>query len=99
MSEQRIPDAIWKFNSALPQGKKVLRIELFMAKQWQHSWKPYKKSVNPHPPLRDSAFWNEHYRLRVDGKWYGINGYKFNFFTMVESVELAQRLLQNGNGA
>lgn len=92
MSEQRVPDAVWRFVYAATQGKKQIRIELFRAEQWRTSWRPYKKNMTPRPPLRDREYWSQYYRLRVDGKWYGKDGYKFTFYTMVQAAEIAERM-------
>lgn len=92
MSEERIPDAVWRFGNAAIQGKKPLRIDLFRAEQWKHSWSPYRKTMFPHPPLRNREYWQQYYRLRVDGRWHGKPGYKFTFYTLVQAVELADRL-------
>ena len=94
MSEQRIPDAVWRFGNALSQGKKTLRIELFKAEQWRAGWRPYKNTMTPHPPLRDRAYWSEYYRLRVDGRWHGKPGYKFSFYTLAQAVEISTQFLE-----
>jgi len=92
MSEERIADAVFQFRIAAKQGKKTLKIELYRAEQWQRNWSPYRKTMHPRPPLRDRAYWQQYYRLRVDGRWYGKAGYKYTFFTLVQAVELADRL-------
>ena len=93
MSEQRIADAVIKLGNAARQGKKPLKIELYRAEQWRHSWTPYKKTMHPHPPLRNrESYWQDHYRLRVDGRWHGRSGYKFSFYTLEEAMRLAEQL-------
>jgi len=93
MSEIRIPDIVWRWGNAAAQGKKSLRIELYSAEQWRRNWNPYRKTMHPHPLLRTREYWNQYYRLRVDGRWLGKAGYKYTFFTLVQAVELAGRLL------
>jgi hypothetical protein len=92
MSEERIADVVWRFGNAATQGKKSLRIELFKAEQFRPGWRPHKRNMHPHPPLRDREFWKEHYRLRVDGRWLQLTGYKYSFYTLEQAVNLAERL-------
>lgn len=96
MSEERIRDALFLFGSAATQGKKPLKIELYKADQWKRSWRPHKKTMFPRPPLQSREYWQQYYRLRVDGRWYGINGFKYSFFTLEEAVKLAERLFITG---
>lgn len=92
MSEERVADAVIKFSNALKQGKKPLKIELFLAEQWRSDWNPYRKTMHPHPPLRKREYWQQYYRLRIDGRWHGRKGYKYAFYTLIEAVQLAEQL-------
>lgn len=92
MSEIRIADIVWRWGNAATQGKKPLKIELFSAEQFRHSWNPTGRTMFPHPPLRNREYWKQYYRLRVDGRWHGKKGYKYAFFTLEQAVALADRL-------
>ena len=92
MSELRIADMVWRWGNAAIQGKKSLRIELFQAEQWRHNWNPHKRTMHPHPPLRTREYWQQYYRLRVDGRWFSRKGYKYNFYTLEQAVKLAERI-------
>lgn len=95
MSEPRLPDIVWTYRTPIKAGRKPLKIELFQAMQWKYSWNPYsKKKMYPKPPLRDRSYWEQYYRLRVDGRWYGRKGYTFTFYTMVQALEIAERLFR-----
>ncbi len=92
MSEMRIPDIVWRWGNAATQGKKMLKIELFLAEQFRCNWNPYNRTMFPHPPLRNREYWQQYYRLRVDGRWHGRKGYKYAFFTLEQAVKLADRI-------
>ncbi|MDR2551407.1 MAG: hypothetical protein LBD10_14540 [Desulfobulbus sp.] len=92
MSEIRMPDIVWRWGNAATQGKKPLKIELYQAEQWRHNWDPHKRTMHPHPPLRNREYWNQYYRLRVDGRWQGRKGYKYCFYTLEQAVVLAERM-------
>ena len=94
MSELRAPDIVWRWGNAAMQGKKPLRIELFRAEQWRRNWSPFRKTMHPHPPLRNREYWQEYFRLRVDGRWHGRTGYKYGFYTLEQAVRIAQRLYE-----
>lgn len=101
MSEERTPDAIWHFRNASENGKKTLKIELFGAAKWKHNWNPSTRNMYPRPPSILSAreeYWEKYYRLRVGGRWYRNSKSKFHFFTMGEAVEVAEKLITNGEG-
>ncbi len=87
-----MPDLVWRWGNAATQGKKPLRIELYKAEQWRHSWNPHKRTMHPHPPLRTREYWSQYYRLRVDGRWFGRSNYKYTFFTLEQAVKLAELL-------
>ena len=90
MSEERVADAVIKFSNALKQGKKPLKIELFLAEQWRSNWNPYRKTMHPHPPLRNrEPFWQDYYRLRVDGRWHRTAKHKYCFYTLEEAIRMA----------
>jgi len=92
MSEERIADMVWRWENAATQGKKPLRIELYRAEQWRTNWSPYRKTMHPHPPLRDRSYWQQYYRLRVDGKWHGESKFKYTFYTLEQAARLADFL-------
>ncbi|MDD2467732.1 MAG: hypothetical protein PHI97_27445 [Desulfobulbus sp.] len=94
MSELRIPDLVWIGQNASTQGKKPLRIELFRAVQWQCNWNLHRKTMYPHPPLSTREYWQQYYRLRVDGRWIGMKGYKYRFYTLVQALAVAERLFE-----
>ena len=94
MSEERIADAVFRFGNAATQGKKTLKIELFRAEQFRPGWRPYKRTMHPHPPLRNREYWHQYYRLRVDGRWLQLSGYKYSFYTLEEAVLLGDRLFK-----
>jgi len=96
MSEMRIPDIVWRWGNAAIQGKKSLKIELFVAEQFRCNWNPYSRSMFPHPPLRKREYWQQYYRLRVDGRWLSICGCKYHFFTLEQAVALADQLYKRG---
>lgn len=85
-------DMVWRWGNAATQGKKPLRIELFRAEQWRPGYRPHRKTMYPHPPLRNREYWQQYYRLRVDGRWHGKAGYKYRFYTLEQAVKLAERL-------
>jgi hypothetical protein len=97
MSEIRMPDIVLRWGNAAIQGKKPLRIELFLAEQWRGNWNPYKRTMHPHPPLRTREYWQQYYRLRVDGRWLGLKGYKYSFYTLEQALKLAERLHRDRN--
>jgi|GEM_PF-1639225 len=96
MSEERIADIVWRFGNAATQGKKPLRIELFRAEQWRPGWRPHKRNMHPHPPLSDREYWQQYYRLRVDGRWLRMSGYKYVFYTLEQAVTLAEKKYREG---
>lgn len=97
MSEIRAADIVVRFGNATPQGKKTLRIELFSAEQFRHNWNPTKRTMYPHPPLRNPDYWQQYYRLRIDGRWFGRHGkgYKYGFYTLEEVVQLGKKLFNS----
>ncbi|HHL33133.1 MAG TPA: hypothetical protein ENJ30_02070 [Desulfobulbaceae bacterium] len=95
MSEVRTPDAIWRFRIAGEDGKKTLKIELFRAGQWRRSWRPYKRNMYPRPPIRKPEYWHTRYRLRIDGRWFGKEGFKYRFLTIEQATRLVSRLTIN----
>ena len=98
MSEERIADAVIKFVNASKHGKKSIKIELFCAGQWRHTWNPYKRDMQPRPPLRNrEEFWENHYRLRVDGRWHRTARHKYCFYTLEQAIRMAARM-SNGHG-
>ncbi|MGD9949885.1 MAG: hypothetical protein AB7U29_15600 [Desulfobulbus sp.] len=92
MSEIRMPDIVWRWGNAATEGKKPLRIELFRAELWKSSWNPFKKTMHPHPPLGSREYWQKYFRLRVDGRWHGQDGYKFSFFILEQALRIAEQL-------
>ncbi|MBL4904424.1 MAG: hypothetical protein JKY62_17510 [Desulfocapsa sp.] len=92
MSEERVPDAIWRFWIAGINGRKLLRIELFLARQWKITARIGKRNRYPWCPMRGMEYWTEYYRLRINGRWRQKEGYRFRFFTLVESLELVEQL-------
>lgn len=94
MSEERISDIVWRWGNAAKQGKKSLRIELYRAEQWRFNWKPHRRTMHPHPPLGTREYWQQYYRLRVDGRWQGKPGYKYSFYTLEQAVQLAKRIYE-----
>lgn len=99
MSEIRAADIVLRFGNAAIHGKKSLRIELFSAEQFRNKWNPFKRTMYPHPPLRNQEFWQQYYRMRIDGRWIGRNkkGYKYGFYTLEEALQLAQKLFKGRN--
>ncbi len=98
MSEERTPDAIWRFRVAGRDGKKTIKIELFIAAQWRYSWNPFKRNMTPRPKHRDNGYWKRYYRLRINGKWHGRTVRKFTFYTLPEALGIAERLVKKFNG-
>jgi hypothetical protein len=94
MSDERKPDAIWRFWVAEANGKKLLKIELFQARQWRSSATISKRNRYPWCPMMGMEYWTKYYRLRINGRWRQKEGYRFRFFTLVESLELAEQLKQ-----
>jgi len=93
MSEERIADIVLRFGNAARHGKKPLKIELYRAEQWKRSWSPFKKTMHPHPPPHDQGeYWQQYYRMRVDGRWWRMSKYKYAFFTLEQAVVLADGL-------
>jgi len=82
MSEIRMADIVMKWRIAKNEGKKPLKIEFFRAEQWRRNWNPYRRTMTPRPPLRDREYWQQYYRLRVDGRWLGKTGFKYTFYTL-----------------
>lgn len=96
MSELRMADIVMKWRFAAKEGKKPLKIELYKAEQWRRNWSPYRKTMTPSPPLRDREYWQQYYRLRVDGRWLGKTGFKYAFYTLAEAVVLGEQLSKGG---
>lgn len=90
MSDERLPCEVWvKKIKDLPenQGKKSVKIELFLAKQWVHkSRKGSKCKIKPN--IYRSACLDAMYRLRIDGKWLQAEGYHLWFLTYQEAIEI-----------
>ena len=81
MSEERVADAVVKFGNASKQGKKPVKIELFCAGQWRHTWNPYKRDMQPRPPLHNQE----------PSNWaYGGAEYFFEWPKSVQSLTLQQ---------
>lgn len=94
MSDERTPDAIWRFWVAGINGRKLLRIELFEATQWKMKAKTSKRNRYPWCPMKGMEYWTEYYRMRINGRWRQKEGYRFRFFTLEESLELAKQLIK-----
>jgi len=77
---------------ATTQGKKLLKIELFSAEQFRCNWNPYSRKMSPHPQLRNREYWQQYYRLRVDGRGLTLNAYKYYFFPLEQAVEIAGKI-------
>ncbi len=90
MSEERLPCGIFYVKTSRFKGKKNVKIELFKAEQWQRKFRPYKKNTHPQPPTmdRDGTYWPLRYRIRVNDRWYGVEGMKFTFYTLPEVLQL-----------
>jgi len=72
------------------RGSFSMKVEVFYAYHWAGSWNPPSSLFYPRPPLRTEdrqRYWENMYRLRIDGKWFGIKA-KFNMFTRIEIGEL-----------
>jgi len=96
MSEIWLPDIVWRCGNATTQGKKLLKIELFSAEQFRCDWNPYSRKRYPHPQLRNREYWQQYYRLRVDGRWFTLNAYKYYFFPPEQAVEIADKMYKRG---
>ncbi len=96
MSEMRIADIVWRWGNAATQGKKTLKIELFLAEQFRCNWNPFKRTMHPRPPLRTREYWQQYYRLRVDGRWLSLNACRYHFFTLEQAVAIADQLYKRG---
>jgi hypothetical protein len=81
VAEKRKPEAVFllKFGS----NKKASKVEIFDA----HQWDRYKR----HP---SNTIGRGHYRLRVDGKWWGRKG-KGRFPTFLTQYEIRDLLWQS----
>lgn len=89
-----MPDIVWIWKNASVQGKKPLRIELYLAHQWRHNWNPHKRTIHPHPPFHDRDYWTKYYRMRVNGRWRrGHKCYKYSFYTLEEALMLVDKFL------
>lgn len=98
MSEERVADIVLKWGNAAKQGKKPLKIELYKAEQWKHSWNPFKRNMHPHPPLHDQGeYWQQYYRMRVGGKWWRMPKYKYAFYTLDQAITLTDSLYKACN--
>lgn len=91
MSDHRQPIAAFSCRFAGKGGKKTsenCRIEIFPATDFALVWEPTGKNFSPRPPLRDAdrvAFWETHYRVRVNGRWL-VQGAKYTLLNRNEIV-------------
>lgn len=96
MSELRMADIVWKWRNAAREGKKPLKIELYKAEQWRRNWNPYQRTMTPRPPLQSREYWDQYYRLRVDGRWLAKPGFKYAFYTLAEAIDIGEQLSKKG---
>ena len=88
--DERIPVAVFSIKFASNKRKKI---EIFSAKDWKHWFKPWKvSSFHPRPPLNNSEWWEQMYRVRIDRKWHtNHKNAKYCFFTQEEINEIIWR--------
>lgn len=86
------PTAYFKFANAKYNGKKVTKIELFKAVKWKRKWRPFKRTMNPTPPMNgdSSPYWEDNYRIRIDGVWRRSASCKYLFFSLGEVLDLLE---------
>jgi len=95
MSEHRKPVEIWIKRLPKNEGKKPSKnckhkVELFPAHYWAIDWEPGGKLFTPRPPLQSEArklFWENYYRIRVNGVWKG-GGSKYVLMTRMDICEM-----------
>lgn len=74
------------------QSKKTVKVELFSALDWRQNRRPGGRNMYPQPPWRSDGWWESHYRLRIDGRWYGRSRKKYHFFSRGEVFEVISLL-------
>lgn len=90
MSDPHLPLGIFCLKVPQFRGKKTIKVELFDAKRWRFKFSPYKKTTYPKPPIRDlnKEYWPNRFRVRINGSWYGVDGFKYTFYTMPEILDI-----------
>jgi len=69
------------------KGKKLTKIEAFPAIQWKRKWRYGKKMFNP-KPRKDPGWWEDRFRIRINGVWHSKGNSKYTFLTIDEIREL-----------
>jgi hypothetical protein len=88
MSDERPVFARWRCPFAGMLGNKFLIVEYFEARHWRLR---YGMPVYPNPREVDVVDWQQMYRLRIDGRWFGPK--KYSFYTLVESAMIVEKLI------
>jgi len=98
MSEVRLPDAIFSCRIPQGEGKKSLRIEIFSSLKWKRQWRPHTgkpPNMSPKPPILpryQEEWFSQHFRLRVDGRWWNTSDKKYQFFTREDAFLIISHL-------
>lgn len=93
MSEVRVPDITLVIRLPRKHGKKSLKIRLYLAEQFRHSWTPDRADAfTPRVPLKSSdreEYWGKDiYRVMVEGQWMFPGEYRFvELDTIVELIK------------
>lgn len=94
--DERVPDHTVTLKCGYGEQKITRNLHVFVAEQFRGRWRVGKRNVFPLPSARDDSWWQNRFRIRLDGCWYGTEA-KYRFFTMVELASLIGKLL-NGKG-
>lgn len=97
MAEERLACKVILVKDADGSGKKpgdfcTRRVELFRAFQWRRCYRPDKRNMHPRPPIHQADdYWQERFRVRLDGRWYNPGQSKYTFLTLDEVLKLVAK--------
>ncbi len=80
--DERIPYRQIIIKCVQGKQKNTSILHIFEAHKFKTFARIRNKQIHPQPPLRDNGYWDDHYRIRIDGRWYsGEHKRKYVFFT------------------
>jgi hypothetical protein len=90
----RVPDKtiIVKCESKTQKNSRILQV--FRARQWQHNCRYGTRLMYPCRSLYNEEFWDNHFRLRLDGSWMRESAFKYHFFTADQVQGIVAGLLE-----
>lgn len=90
--DERIPERTLTIKCANETQKNTFNLHIFTAEQFKRRYRVGKRNVHPMPPSQDATWWQNHYRLRVNGKWLTDRASKYRFYSAGELLEVIASL-------